>query len=77
MNISDEAVEAARSRISEDDWLSRATVQAMLEAAAPHLIAAAWDEAFKKGADWVDAAGEHPDEQADWTNPYRAAGAWE
>lgn len=39
MKISDGAVEAALSRIPEDDWLSRTTVRTMIEAAAPALLA--------------------------------------
>jgi hypothetical protein len=67
MNIPDEAVEAAaralaeRSRCPEEWQWYLSEARTALEAAAPHLMAAAWDEAI----DWT------PEHRP--ANPYRKA----
>jgi hypothetical protein len=51
MNIPDEAVEAAYEALPIDSYIAGLShVRAMLEAAAPFLMAQAWDEGRKHGA---------------------------
>lgn len=78
MNISDEAVEAAgRAYRAKVEWIDRHSrddygrevelgVRAALEAAAPHLMAGAWDEGGR-------AAVGHHDTGYPIRNPYKAA----
>ena len=49
----------------------RGEVTAMLEAAAPHLMAQAWDEGHKQGGPMHDVNYDDPD--AHTRNPYRPA----
>lgn len=79
MNISDEAVEAAAKATYSSDGLNAWTLEdvsthnhyrrkarASLEAAAPHLMAQAWDE----GVAYVFEGGAEVSDE----NPYRSAG---
>jgi hypothetical protein len=73
MNISDEAVEAAVEAVWEHGEVIQTReyaaelARAALEAAAPHLMAVAWDEGLSAG---------HHDRRLN-ANPYRSAGAGE
>lgn len=66
--IPDEAVEAALKDVFTTSELSRHVwgpkIRAILEAAAPHMMAAAWDE----GMDWANALQSGTDKS---DNPYR------
>lgn len=64
MNISDEAFDAAY----EAYWASGSSIGAALEAAAPFLMAQAWDEGYET------KDGEYPF-GALAINPYRSTGA--
>jgi hypothetical protein len=67
MNISDEAVEAAYRANGAGGYVNKEDVRAMLEAAAQHLMAAAWDQGYKTAMfdrEYYSANA----------NPYRAAG---
>lgn len=65
MNIPTEAVEAAYDK-SLHIAINTAEIEAILEAAAPHMLAAAWDEGFRLGqTTWPTAAKSTP-------NPYRS-----
>jgi len=69
MNINDEAVEAAakvwlRLSLKQGSWTLEGNVRAALEAAAPHLMAVAWERGRE------DGYHHRP-------NPYRSAGAGE
>ena len=65
--IPDEAVEAAAKYLTEKfNWngeLVPATAREVLEAAAPHLMAAAWDEGYEGAVDAYDGRNV--------SNPYR------
>lgn len=77
--ISDEAVEAAAKAVYHTSGRARqmpysvareaceSEARAVLEAAAPHLMAAAWDEG--RGAGFRDA---YVDEEEEEPNPYRS-----
>lgn len=71
-NIPDEAVAEARKAIERQfpyDENNGYIVQLALDAAAPHLMAGAWDEGYEVGV---------REEQPGWTsNPYRSSGAGE
>ena len=72
--IPDEAVEAAAKYLTEKfNWngeLVPATAREVLEAAAPHLMAAAWGEGY--GAGWNDCLLELENGGAKMSaNPYR------
>jgi len=68
MNISDEAVDAGYAAVGYL-VIGRDEIRAILEASAPHLMAAAWDEGcaegFKRGDDPQRLEGYQP-------NPYRS-----
>lgn len=82
-DATDAAVEAALSALfpkgpisefSRTTW--ERTVNEILEAAAPHMLAEAWDDAFKKGAEWGEwGAGPATQSEPDNlnANPYRTA----
>ena len=80
--IPDEAVEAAARAAAKDEdasnwdnepqyyrngWLNR--MQVALEAAAPHLMAAAWDEGGRAAIERENTYGR--EEKAKFSNPYR------
>jgi hypothetical protein len=67
VNIPNEAIEAARSLLPIElrIYVGRVEMRAYLEAAAPFIAAAAWDDAYGKG---FEAARGEPDS----TNPYRS-----
>lgn len=73
--IPDGAVEAAREAVGAifgEPANSRdmAHVMAILEAAAPHMLAAAWDDGHLMG--WNEAtANTLPERDSLWRNPYR------
>jgi hypothetical protein len=89
MNISDEAVEAAAKPLWEpnehdDTWASefptykdylKAEARKVLEAAAPYLMAQAWDEGGVAAIEREHTYGR--EEKAKYSNPYRSAGAGE
>ena len=66
MKIPDEAVAAAVKVYRETSWNDRATVtcRALLEAAAPHLMEAAWNQGLTAGIRSTRGNAE--------PNPYRA-----
>jgi len=66
--IPEAAVEAARSKIPDDDWLSRATVRKMLEAASPHMLAEAWEAGREVGV------AQDFEATTQITSPYRSQG---
>jgi len=86
MNIIDEAVEAAARVISGVPYgfekagrryqeSIRTQARAALEAAAPHLVAEAYDRGFEDGRErggWEEAP---VTEEPKFTNPYRSTGA--
>jgi hypothetical protein len=77
MNISAEAVEAAYD-VSTHLNITTSEIERILEAAAPHLMAAAWDEAYKHGVeDERTSAAWATDYGPNRNNPYRSAGAGE
>jgi hypothetical protein len=67
-----EAVEAAYAAINYPDRraIDYDEIKIILEAAAPHMLAAAWDEGEQAGA-MNHAAEEYP-EVKDITNPHRS-----
>ena len=71
--IPDEAMDAALKAIGHLPTVAnesrRKTVQAILEAAAPHLMAAAWEEGGRAAIEREHAYG--ADEKAKFANPYR------
>jgi hypothetical protein len=76
--IPNEAATEARRAIEREfpyDENNEYIVRLVLEAAAPHLMAAAWEEGFDKGF-YDPKAGSYWDaSESTATNPYRKAGA--
>jgi hypothetical protein len=68
VNISDEAVEAALKVVGE--VTDAGFVRQVLEAAAPHMLAAAWDEGEADGLD--NAASNRGFNIEHKSNPYRS-----
>ena len=72
--IPDAAVEAARDVLYENDRsidTDYATIEAALEAAAPHMLAEAWDSAVSEGesSGWLH---DYATEDLRKRNPYRS-----
>jgi hypothetical protein len=80
MSISDEAVEAAAKYLGERFFwngpLLPEVAREVLEAAAPHLMAAAWDEAMQD-ADDEGYLYAHQSDAMKARNPYRSAAVGE
>lgn len=55
----------AGDQLTDEEW-----TRAILEAAAPHMLAEAWRSGFWKGTAWVDSAGEDGSEDARFNNPH-------
>jgi len=75
--VTEDAAVIAAAKIAWARYGSRPDhtyLRAILEAAAPHLMAEAWDEGFWKGAEWVESAGENSrsTSQRRFTNPHRS-----
>jgi hypothetical protein len=72
--IPEEAIEAALIVLRRDDlWdlSDREECLAILEAAAPYMLAGAWDEGFDKGLDRGEWESAPVREEPLHTNPYR------
>lgn len=77
MNISDEAVEAAIGAYGGTVMAimnERAMVRRILEAAAPHLMAQAWEEGFDRGFYDPLAGGDRDASESLARNPWRRRG---